>query len=175
NLAANLAIYTNKTDNFPEARKWALKAIELAEKYNTHSAYSYGNYIMGTTEQDLNKSLVYIKNAVDRAREFQYKSILAEALDIYGTKLSEKGKHKEAKESIEEAIKLHSEAKYNIGLLSAYANAGFIYYSAGEYKTSADYYKKSKELYNNTLSEENKKRVNDLSIKYETEKKENQI
>src|SRR5690606_9054452 len=132
NLAANLAIYTNKTDNFPEARKWALKAIELAEKYNTHSAYSYGNYIMGTTEQDLNKSLIYIKNAVDRAREYQYKSILADALDIYSTKLSEKGKHKEAKESIEEAIKLHSEAKYNIGLLSAYANAGFIYYSAGE-------------------------------------------
>jgi len=175
NLAANIAIYKNKVGDSLDSRNWALKAIDLAEKYNTPSAYCYGNYIMGTTEPDLNQSLVYIKKAVDKAREFQYKDILADALDIYGTMLSDKGRHKEAKESIEEAIKIHYDVKYNIGLLSAYNNAGYIYYNAEEYKTSADYYKKSKELYNNTLSRENKKRVNDLNIQYETKKKEKQI
>lgn len=175
NLASNTAIYIKKTDNFPEARKWALKAIELAEKYNNPSAYSYGNYIMGTTEQDLDKSLVYIKKAIDKAGEFQYKSILADALDIYGIKLSEKGKHNEAKKSIEESIKIHTEAGYNTGLKSSYSNAGLIYYNAGEYKKSSEYYKKYDELYSKILSDENKKRVNELNTKYETEKKEKQI
>src|SRR5690606_37451734 len=119
--------------------------------------------------------LVYIKKAVDKAREFQYKDILADALDIYGTVLSDKGRHKEAKESIEEAIKIHYDVKYNIGLLSAYNNAGYIYYNEKDYKISAEYYKKSKELYSSTLSDENKKRINDINIKYETEKKEKRI
>lgn len=175
NLASNTAIYVKKTDKFSEARKWALKAIELAERYNNPSAYSYGNYIMGTTEEDLDKSLAYIKKAVDKSREFQYKSILADALDIYGTKLSEKGRHSEAIKSIEEAVKIHTETGYNTGLKSAYANAGLIYYNAGEFKTSAEYYKKYEELYSKTLSDDNKKRVNDLNTKYETEKKEKQI
>lgn len=175
NLASNTAIYVKKTNNFPEARKWALKAIELAERYNNPSAYSYGNYIMGTTEKDLDKSLTFIKKAIDKSREFQYKSILADALDIYGTKLSEKGRHDEAKKSIEEAIKIHTETGYNTGLKSAYANAGLIYYNAGEYKTSSEYYKKYEELYSKILSDDNKERVNDLNTKYETEKKEKQI
>ncbi|MFC2185757.1 tetratricopeptide repeat protein [Fulvivirgaceae bacterium LMO-SS25] len=175
NLASNTAIYIKKTNNFPDARKWASKAIELAQKYNNPSAYSYGNYIMGTTEEDLDKSLAYIKKAVDKSREFQYNSILADALDIYGTKLSEKGNHKEAKESIEEAIKIHTAAGYNTGLKSSYANAGLIYYNAGDYKNSAEYYKKYEDLYGKLLSDENKKRVNELSTKYETEKKEKQI
>ena len=175
NLASNTAIYVKKTGNFEEARKWASKAIGLAERYNNPSAYSYGNYIMGTTEKDPDKSLIYIKKAVDKAREFQYKSILADALDIYGTKLSEKGKHAEAKKSIEEAIEIHTEAGYNTGLKSSYSNAGLIYYNAGEYKKSSEYYKRYDDLYSNILSDENKKRVNELNTKYETEKKEKQI
>ncbi|SFH12433.1 ATP-binding protein [Pedobacter insulae] len=175
NLASNTAIYVKKTNNFPEARKWALKAIQLAEQHHNPSAFSYGNYIMGTTEKDLDKSLSYIKKAVDKAREFQYLSILGDALDIYGTKLSEKGRHEEAKRSIEEAIKIHLKSGYNTGLYSAYANAGIIYYNASDYKTSSEYYKKFKELYDKILPEENKKRINDLNTKYKTEKKEKTI
>src|SRR5690606_36073069 len=59
NLAANIAIYKIKVGDSLVSRNWALKAIDLAEKYNTPSAYCYGNYIMGTTEPDLNQSLVY--------------------------------------------------------------------------------------------------------------------
>lgn len=174
-VAANTAIYVKKTNDFPEARRWALKAIELAEKYNKPDAYSYGNYIMGTTEEDLDQSLRYIESAVNKSRESQTKSVLADALDIYGYKLSEKGRHKDAKKSIEEAIALHVEAGYNTGLLTAYANAGKIYYNAGEYKTSAEYFQKYENLYQETLSEDNKKRVNELNTKYQTEKKERQI
>lgn len=175
NLASNTAIYSEKAKKLAEARKWALKAVELSEKYNNPSAYSYGNYVLGLIEKDLDNSLNYIKNAIDKSREFQYKSILADALDIYSTKLSEKGNHYEAKKSIEEAIKLHKESGYNTGLLSSYANAGLVYYNVGEFKTSSEYYKMYEELYSKTLSEENKKRVNELNTKYETEKKEKQI
>ena len=175
NLASNTAISTEKTKNYPEAQKWALKAVELAEKYNNPSAYSYGNYILGLTEKDLDKSLRYIEKSIKKSRELQDKSVLADALDIYSTKLSEKGSHSEAKKSVEEAIKLHLESGYNTGLLSSYANAGLVYYNAGEYKTSSEYYKKYEELYSKTLSEDNKKRVNELNTKFETEKKEKQI
>ena len=130
---------------------------------------------MGTTEEDLDQSLRYIESAVNKSRESQTKSVLADALDIYGYKLSEKGRHKDAKKSIEEAIALHVEAGYNTGLLTAYANAGKIYYNAGEYKTSAEYFQKYENLYQETLSEDNKKRVNELNTKYQTEKKERQI
>lgn len=174
-LASNLAIYVKKTDDFPEARKWALKAIELGERYNRPDAYSYGNYIMGTTEEDLDQSIRYIEKAVNRARTAQNKHVLADALDIYGYKLSEKGRHEEAKKSINEAIDLHIESSYNTGLLAAYANAGKIYYNAGAYKTSAEYFQKYEELYEKSLSDNNKKRVNELNTKYQTEKKERQI
>lgn len=175
NLASNTAIYIKKTNDFPEARKWALRAIALAEKYDNPDAYSYGNYIMGTTEEDLNQSLVFIKKAVDKSRISQNKTVLADALDIYSVKLSEKGRHKEAIKGIEEAIELHIQAGYNTGLLSAYANAGKIYYNARVYKTSAEYFQKHEDLYVNSLSDENKKRVNKLNTQYQTEKKEKQI
>src|SRR5690606_30752525 len=139
-LASNLAVYIKKTNDFPEARRWALKAIELGEKYNRPDAYSYGNYIMGTTEADLDQSILYIEKAVNKSRESQNKSVLADALDIYGVKLSDKGRHEEAKQSIREAIELHTEYSDNTGLLAAYANAGKIYYNAGAYKTSAEYF-----------------------------------
>lgn len=175
NLASNTAIYIKKTNDFPEARKWALKAIELGERYNRPDASSYGNYIMGTTEEDLDQSIIYIEKAVNKSREAHDKSVLADALDMYGYKLSEKGMHEKAKKSIEEAIELHVESSYNTGLLAAYANAGKIYYNAGEYKTSAEYFKKYEKLYEKTLSNDNKKRVNELNTKYQTEKKERQI
>lgn len=175
NLASNTAIYIKKTNDFSEARKWALKAIELGKKYNKPDAYSYGNYIMGTTEENLDQSIRYIEKAVDEARKSQNKSVLADALDIYGYKLSEKERHAEAKKSIVEAIALHVESNYNTGLLGAYANAGKIYYNAGEYKTSAEYYRKYEKLYDETLSDDNKKRVNELNTKYQTERKERQI
>lgn len=174
-VAANTAIYIKKTEDFAEARKWAIKAIELGEKYNKPDAYSYGNYIMGTSEDDLDKALIYIEKAISKSRHSHNKTVLADALDIYGFKLSEKGRYREAIKSIEEAIALHSAASYNTGLLSAYVNAGKIYYNAGDYKTSAHYYKKHKELYDQTLSSDNKKRVNELNTKYQTEKKERQI
>ena len=175
NLASNIAIYVKKTNDFPEARKWALKAIELAEKHNRPDAYSYGNYIMGTTEEDSDQSILYIEKAVGKSREFQNKSVLADALDIYGFKLSEKGRHEDAKKSINEAIDLHIESGYNTGLLAAYANAGKIYYNAGAYKIAAEYFQKYEKLYKETLSDDNKKRVNELNTKYQTEKKERQI
>lgn len=175
NLASNTAIYIKKTNNFPEARKWALKAIELGEKYNRPDACSYGNYIMGTTEEDLDQSILYIEKAVNKSRESQNKSVLADALDIYGYKLSIKGKHTEAKKSISEAIELHVESNYSTGLLTAYANAGKIFYNAGNYKTSAEYFQKYESLYEEKLSDDNKKRVNELNTKYKTEKKERQI
>lgn len=174
-VASNTAIYIKKTNDFEEARKWALKAIELGEKYNKPDAYSYGNYIMGTSEEDLDKALLYIEKAVNMSRESHNKTVLADALDIYGIKLSEKGRHQEAIKSVEEAIMLHREASYNTGLLAAYANAGKIYYNAGDYKSSANYFKKYEELYKQTLSDDNKKRVNELNTKYQTEKKERQI
>lgn len=174
-VASNTAIYIKKTNDFEEARKWALKAIELGEKYNKPDAYSYGNYIMGTSEEDLDKALLYIEKAVNKSRESHNKTVLADALDIYGIKLSEKGRHQEAIKNVEEAIMLHREASYNTGLLAAYANAGKIYYNAGDYKSSANYFKKYEELYKQTLSDDNKKRVNELNTKYQTEKKERQI
>lgn len=174
-LASNLAIYVKKTNDFPEARKWALKAIELGEKHNRPDAYSYGNYIMGTTEEDLDQSILYIEKAVSKSRESQNKSVLADALDIYGYKLSEKGQHEEAMNSISEAIELHIESSYVTGLLAAYANAGKIYYNAGAYKTAAEYFQQYEELYRKSLSDNNKKRVNELNTKYQTEKKERQI
>lgn len=175
NIASNTAIYVKKTNNFPEARKWALKAIELGEKYNRPDAYSYGYYIMGTTEEDLDKSILYIEKAVNKSRELQNKSVLADALDIYGFKLSKKGRHDDARIAIREAIDLHTQSGYNTGLLAAYSNAGKIFYNAGDYKNAAEYFHKHDDLYTETLSDENKKRVNELNTKYQTEKKERQI
>lgn len=175
NLASNLAIYTKKADDFTEARKWALRAIDLGKKYNRPDAYSYGHYIMGTTEEDLEQSLAYLKTTVQSAHESNNKNVLADALDIYAFKLSEQGSHDAAIQSIEKAIALHEEAGYNTGLLAAYSNAGTIYYNAGQYKTSSEYFKKFNDLYEETLSEDNKKRVIEMKTKYESERKEKQI
>src|SRR5690606_30825616 len=112
-VASNTAIYIKKTNDFEEARKWALKAIELGEKYNKPDAYSYGNYIMETFEYCLYKALFYIDSALNKSMESRIKTVLADALDIYGIKLSEQGRHQAAITSVEEAIMLHREAAYN--------------------------------------------------------------
>lgn len=171
-VAANAAIYLKKLNRFEEARKWALEALALAELHNNASAYCYANYILGTTEPNIEKSLSYIEKAIAKARTTDMRDVLADALDIYGMKLSEKGAHEQAILSVEEAIALHKASNYTTGLLTAYNNAATIYYQAEQYKRSSEYFQKFNALYESNISAENKKRISDLNKKYETEKKE---
>lgn len=172
NIASNTAIYLKKLDKINEAQEWASKALVFAEKYNNASAYCYANYILGTSEKNIDKALAYLKLAIDKARVVNMKVVLADALDIYGVKLSEKGKMQEAALAIEEAILLHKNANYTTGLIAAYKNAGLIYYRKGNFKLSSEYYQEYTELYTKTIPEENKKRITELTTKFETEKKE---
>lgn len=174
-LAANSALSLKKLKRLDEAEQWSKISLELADRYKNHNSYGYASITLANTSKNMNDAITYLERAIEKARTNGLNDMLGDVLDVYALKLSQIGKHQQAIAANEEAIKLHKEANYTTGLLSAYYNAGTIYYNAGNYKLSSEYFQKYNDLYESTIPDENKKKIKELNTKYETEKKERRI
>lgn len=174
-IASNLATgYFYKRDTF-NVKKWAQKAIELSGLSNDMIAKSQSFQSLSLVEKDLNKSLEYAKQAVKYADEYGNKINMVSAYYIYAQVLNQLGESEEALKYAVQAVDIAEEVGDNQILLKASNTAASIYYKLGMKEKSAGYYHIYATLKDSISTVENAKAINDLNIKYESNKKEKKI
>jgi len=174
----NLGLSYTETNRVEEARKLFLESLQIAEATNNKSiqAVVYNNL----------SDIAIKENQFDRLKTYAERSIaLAEELEDDGTMISGKlslaayllsRREYEAAEELALAGLALSEKQNllegkttSLGMLSAIA------FSRQDYKKGFEYYYRKMDFENNVFNETLQQKEADLRIRYETEKKDNQI
>ncbi len=121
------------------------------------------------------KALDYYLEAIPVYRKLNEKSGLAVALDGAALSYVKLAKPKQAIVLFQEAETVVSSTGAMNRLKAIYKHLGEAYYSVGEYKLASDYIIKHIDLRDSLLVDEQKKEIEELSAKFESEKKELEI
>jgi len=174
-IASNLGLaYYQKKDTI-NAVEWSRRALKLSELSNDLIAKTQSNLTLSFTEKDLKKSLDYAEQSVQYADELKNKTHQARAYYKYADVLDQIGKPEKALNYAEQAVKLAEEIGDNITLVDAAYAAANICYNLGQKEKSVYFYRTYATYKDAVSSAENARAINEISTKYETEKKEKQI
>ena len=177
-ITAIVAISAIKLGRIDEGAKLTIESIELSKRYNNPVGLIVSNLSKGewqtlvgnytAAKQAYLESLRY----AEMYRQSHY--ILMDKIGLLKTEVLLKNYQSALKyglEAMEESTKLANEnTKYAILKNISYAYAGL-----QEFENAHQYIDSAHNLYKSTASTENKAKINELLIQYETEKKESEL
>ena len=140
----------------------------LAENYNNLSLPYY-------RLENWELSLKYLEKSLEFFREINEQRQIPTILNNIGNLKLKQGFNKEAKNYYSQAYDLHKQNNRLVASFSYHKNLHKAYLAEGEFSKALDHYKKHI-LYKDSISyEKQQKDLNELNIRYQTEKKEKQI
>ncbi len=159
----NLAFVYKKMGKYQEAEKYYKKSIEIRERsekqnpyvYRQALALVYSNYsTLLNISGDNEKAQEYCKKAYDLRREIvqanpSYEVELAYTLHEYGIILTDAGMYPQAKEYLEEAIRIRKKRvdkdkmTYGLNLAETYCCYGKLLAQMGDFPPDEEYYRKA--------------------------------
>lgn len=161
------------------ATYWARNAVDFADNVSKDAiGFIVGNYVLGYCHVRLgnnDSSLYYLKQSIEEAEAINFHEIRGEALCAYSTVMLRLNNNEGALKSAEEAIQWLQKNKNNNILALAYKNAAMAALRLQQNDKSSNYFNLYFSLQDSIISTEHIKTVNDLNVKYETEKKERLI
>lgn len=174
-IAAISAIKTGKSD---EGRDHAVSALKLAEKFNNPIGKIVGNYSMGeiySYEQKYDSAIIYFNKSLVFSNLYQqshFAMLNKIGLQLAYLKLIDYNNSiNYGLQAIEESRKLQNENT----LYAIYKNLGYAYAGESNFREAYTYMQLAHESYIDFAGMENQKAINDILIKYDTEKKEKQL
>lgn len=171
-IASNLALgYFHKQDT-ANVRKWAQEALTLSELSNDLVAKTQASLSLSLIEKDLNKSSQYAEQSVKHSNELGDNTHKANSYYRYADVLDKLGESQKALNYAKQAVNFAQEIGDNITLTKASNTVANIYFNLGQKEKSADFYHTYAIFKDSISSAENARKINDINVKYETEKKE---
>ncbi len=173
----NLANYYLDQNNIESALKyyWFVESKLKPEHLEKYESYVYnGIAVCYDYEGKLDKSLEYYeksKNAILRNNPKDISS-LAVAYNNIGTLQNEKADYLSSIKSLEESLKLFQKLDDRKSTLDVYYNLALSNKNAKKINESNQYLWKFVEIQDSIFDDETKQMIHDLSIKYQSEKKE---
>ncbi|MDE7332030.1 MAG: tetratricopeptide repeat protein [Lachnospiraceae bacterium] len=161
----NLAFVYKKMENYQDAEKYYRKSIEIRERnenqnpsvYRPALALVYSNYSKMLNVRGRNKEAQkYCKKAYDIRHELvqtdpAYEVELAFTLHEYGIILTDAGMYRQAKDYIEEAIRIREKRSdkdkmtYGLNLAETYCCYGKLLVQMGDFPPNEEYYRKAEQ------------------------------
>ena len=172
NIGANYS-FLNNSDS---AIVYFNRAYQLTERNDFYrGAIAVNLAFLNNNLGHYNKALSYAKEAVHTAQKFSKIRFLAESLTnvsnaYYGLK-----KYEKAIEVSDQVKDLAEKNSLKLQLSNAYGNLALAYEGMKNYPKALDYQKKYAALRDSLLNEDITRQVNELQIKYETEKKDHML
>jgi tetratricopeptide (TPR) repeat protein len=167
-----------KLEQYQKAEENLVKALtlskEIKDKYSIISSYAYLGevyYYKGDNESAKKSYL----NALGFIKEYDEKLI---ELDCYEGMVKieiEFGNLSEAEKYALKALRLAKELDYKINIRDSYQNLSKVYEEMGNYTKALKHFKLFKINNDSIFNEENRKQINELETKFQTEKKQQQI
>lgn len=152
----------------------ALK-IEMEQGDEKKIAIRYSNLgSVYTLTKDYEKATDYYLKAIKLFEKHNVNYSLCITYNEYAGLLFEKKQYAESAIFSEKSIAIASEIKYNLMLLENYRRLSLLNEIQKKYLPALDNYKKYAEIKDSIFSEKSMQSINNLEIKYETEKLENE-
>ena len=180
-LLSSIAESYKLLKDFDKSKEWAEKAINVAPNPNSlqdKKGLSKGYAILAdyyARNNDFEKALYYSEQSVSTLEFLKTDISLGNALFEKSLILYRKQDFKGAKIAMDSAVKMFRELNHNSRLTQSLLFAGLIYEKNGDFKGATALLLEHIRLKDNALLEQNVTVVNELTTKYETEKKERQI
>ena len=175
----NLGHTYTQLGEYDKALEFSDKALKVKEKNNAqpgeliNSLINIGN-IFSLKKEDKN-ALEYYNKALAKAQTENNKGSIALVLINIGIVQKSMKKPEAAIRSLEEAINLCRQNNRKEFLLNAYEELADVYSSENNFKKAFESQCAYTHLKDSMLNESNARNMNELQVKYETEKKETQI
>jgi pentatricopeptide repeat protein len=173
----NLANFCRKNNERNKAINYYLFAERNLKRLNNYDYLSYvynGLASCYSNQNNPQKALQFY----EKSKEIVLKhtpndlSSLAVAMNNIGSKQEELGNNIAAIINYSEALEIFKKLNDKSSIAISYYNLGMIYRNAKQFQKSNDYMLKYVELTDTLFNEDTKQTIHDLSIKYESEKKE---
>jgi len=172
----NLAIAYGSMNEFEKAKELLLEIYnsENGDNYFRTVAANGLSYIYNIAE-DFQNALKYAKEADKLFKEPGTLNLKIEILTNYSNALKGLGKTGKAQKIILEIIELAKENKAITEMNNAIGNLATNYAKTGDFENAYRCYKDFAERRDSLLNESTTETINELQIKYETEKKDREI
>lgn len=177
-ITSVLSVTELKLEKLKEAKKHGLEALSLAEKQANVSALIISNYTLGEIELGANslaKSEDYFQKSIELSTKYnQQHYVLLNNIGLMNLNI-EKKNFDNAIEFGERALELainrqNKNIEYSIKKHLAYAYAG-----VSDYKKAYNLMENSHSIFLANNDRETQNSINDILVKYDTEKKEKEI
>ncbi len=174
----NLAIYCSSEKKFEEAEAYQMKGIELNRSINNYDGLS-NNYVSlgmikfetGREKEAITHFLEAEKISKEKKFELQLFDILANLSMAY----NRQNRNAEALAKAEELLVFAKQKNRPDKIARGYKLKHDALYGLGKYKESVEYLEKSIVLSDSLKAVESENNLQQLLVKYETEKKEDEI
>lgn len=177
-ITSVLSVTELKLEKLKEAKKHGLEALSLAEKQGSISALIISHYTLGEIElgaKSLVKSEAYFQKSIDLSVKYnQQHYVLLNNIGLMNLNI-EKNDFNSAIEFGERALELsvnqqNKNIEYSIKKHLAYAYAG-----VSDYKKAYTLMENSHSIFLENNDRETQNSINDILVKYDSEKKEKEI
>lgn len=177
-INVNLAINLKGQKRYEKAKSLLFEAVTFykEKQYNNDLAGAYDNIGWIYAQQDsLDIAEEYYNMAVEISKQYGETSLIGLNYRHLGELYNKKGEYRKALSYMEDALKIAEETgtrKKKIGDLLEISKA---YAGLGRYKKAYEYHTDYHKLHDEILGEENIKKMNELEVQYQTEKKEKEL
>ncbi len=177
-IKVNLAINLKGQKAYEEAKKLMLEVepYYIEKNYNNDLAGIYDNVGWIYAEQDsLDVAEDYYNKSLEISRQYGETSLIGLNLRHLGELNNKKGEYRKALNYMKDALQISEETgtrKKKIGDLLEISKA---YAGLGRYKKAYEFHTDYHKLHDEILGEENIERMNELEVKYQTEKREKEL
>jgi tetratricopeptide (TPR) repeat protein len=170
-------VYLNQ-EKYKKALEYHQYGLEIRERIkdqkNLASSYFNLGLIYLKTEV-YDKAMHFFQLANTAAKNGGELIVAAFALNGIGAIHLKKGHPEEALPYATEALELSKKINGKTAIRESYQLLSEAYYELGEYKTAREYYYNYFDIKDSLLNEENFRQINELELRYDTEKKEQQL
>lgn len=170
-------VYLDKAQ-FQKALYYYLKALKVREKTNDKRGVSMAYNNIGNVylkQKQVEQALFYHLKAYNLAKQIGDKKGMVTSSNSLGSTYEKKKKFDLARHYYEEGLTLAKAIDFKKGILDAYESFSYLYKEEKRFDKAFEYITLFKTMSDSSLNEASLKQINELTTRYETEKKEQEI
>ncbi len=172
----NLATIYGEEGNFKEAEKYLLEVYNSNPKNKFYKAVAANSLsFIYNNQKKYYKALKYGKEAAEYSEGISDKAFKIESFTNYSNSLKGLGENLKAAKIIKDIIVMAKQSHFTRKMNNAIGNLALNYEALHDYKSAYKYYKDFSERRDSLLTEATTAKINELQIKYETAKKDQEI
>jgi tetratricopeptide (TPR) repeat protein/DNA-binding CsgD family transcriptional regulator len=165
-------------ERYEEALPYFEKAIIYYKNVNRETELAGIYDIVGDLYfllEDYNMAKSNFEKAIDISQNHDEVTLTAKSIRNLGRVYLKQKEYSKAHELLFESLKVFEKSESKVSLYSNYLYISRVYEGLRDFEKSLKYYKKYKDLKDEVFNTEKIKTINELEIKYQTEKKEAEI